>query len=112
MPRSVFEYYSLRSQGLIHARADEEWTDKTSGFAFFGCCFGARTSQDASALAEVGELTVRVRFGDVDWRGGIGAEMARENCGCVTPPFIVKRTKGTGGKGGERGGKYVRVYNT
>lgn len=94
IPRSVFEYYSLRSLGLIQARSEEEWEDEISGYSFLGCCI----PQDSLALADGGELRIKVRFGIVDW----STETMREGCKGVefadVPPSFLKRKQRTGGK--------------
>lgn len=66
IPLSVSEYYSLRSQGLIQARSDNEWEHKASSYSSLSRCL----PQDALALADAGELKVKVRFERVDWRRG------------------------------------------
>jgi len=67
IPHPIFEYYTLRSQGLIRPLSEEEWEDRTAGASFFGCSFSSLGRQDAVALAGVEGLGVRVRFRDVDW---------------------------------------------
>lgn len=103
IPLSVFEYYSLRSQGLIQARSDEEWEDETAGYSFFGCCL----QQDALALADAGKLKVKVRFGRVDWSMGIRGKKVRGECKCAEcaemAPLSCKSKGGTGGRGGKGG---------
>lgn len=64
----IFEYYELRSQGLIQERSYDEWQ--------------LEALQDAERDRHIARQKVRVEFRQVEWDRGFWSEESREACGC------------------------------